>query len=587
MIVRSLVAFRRRIVVLVVLSSLLPIGVAAGAAEIDGDGVVYEGIYSTEWDASADLDSFSAAAGKRPTFAGTFHHVGENNPADPFSNTRHILDEVWAGRATPYANVVVHGATAKSIGDGNHDAAIATWVDHVARWLAQGGGRSLIVAPLQEANGSWTPYGCDPSNFKRAYQRFVDAFRDRGIDETKVRFAFAPNGWGSPGCGSLAQYYPGDGVVDVLSFSGYNFGTCVGSGGNESVPQVMRWIADLEAINPTKPIVISQTASPRPGCGGDQSQWVRDLHQYLAAQSNVVGFVWFNFDKETDWRVWTGSASSLTQGWKDAAKWSSTRYQWPLTDWFSPGPLTVTGVDPPCPAGKKCDSVAGVDGGGQWHVWRILAHGAPPSRFFFGNPGDAAFVGDWDCDGVSTPGLYRQSDGYVYLRNSNTEGVADRAFFFGDPGDFPIVGDFNGDGCDTVSIYRPAQGRAFIINELGADGGGLGAADFDFYFGNPGDNPFVGDFDGDGRDSLGLHRTATGFVYFRNSLTSGNADQSFFYGDPGDVIMAGDWTGSGKDTVAVYRPASGTLYLNYANAPGPADYQIYLGAFTGAAAGRF
>jgi hypothetical protein len=66
-------------------------------------------------------------------------------------------------------------------------------------------------------------------------------------------------------------------------------------------------------------------------------------------------------------------------------------------------------------------------------------------------------MGDWNCDGVQTPGLYRQSDGFVYLRNSNTQGVADITFFFGNPGDVPIAGDFNGNGCDTVSIYRPSE----------------------------------------------------------------------------------------------------------------------------------
>jgi hypothetical protein len=187
------------------------------------------------------------------------------------------------------------------------------------------------------------------------------------------------------------------------------------------------------------------------------------------------------------------------------------------------------------------------------------------------------FAGDWDCDGVATPGLYRRSDGYVYLRSSNTEGIADIEFFFGNPGDVPLVGDFDGDGCDTVSIYRPSEGRVFVINELGADNGGLGNAEFDFYFGDTGDRPFVGDFDGDGIDGVGLHRPSTGFVYFRNQLTSGSADLSFFYGDPGDVILAGDWDGDGDDTVAVYRPSSGVVYLNLENAESPADWEIELG----------
>ncbi|MEX0700178.1 MAG: hypothetical protein WD354_10660, partial [Acidimicrobiia bacterium] len=106
-------------------------------------------------------------------------------------------------------------------------------------------------------------------------------------------------------------------------------------------------------------------------------------------------------------------------------------------------------------------------------VW-TLHDGAGVTSFFYGNPGDRPFTGDWNCDGIDTPGLYRQSDGFVYLRNTNTQGVADIRFFFGNPGDVPIAGDFDGDNCDTVSIYRPSEARFYIINELGANGGGLG-----------------------------------------------------------------------------------------------------------------
>ena len=87
---------------------------------------------------------------------------------------------------------------------------------------------------------------------------------------------------------------------------------------------------------------------------------------------------------------------------------------------------------------------------------------------------------------MDTPGLYRQSDGYVYLRNANSQGVADIAFFFGNPGDIPMSGDFDHDGCDTVSIFRPAEQQFYVINDLGSNDGGLGAAEFSFIFGDPG-----------------------------------------------------------------------------------------------------
>jgi hypothetical protein len=211
---------------------------------------------------------------------------------------------------------------------------------------------------------------------------------------------------------------------------------------------------------------------------------------------------------------------------------------------------------------------------GQWHLRNST--GAVTS-FFYGNPGDYPFMGDWTCDGVDTPGLYRQSDGFVYLRNSNTQGIADITFFFGNPGDVPIVGDFNDDGCDTVSIYRPSNQTFYIINALGQDGGGLGAAQFSYVFGNPGDKPFVGDFNGDGQDTIGLHRESTGLVYFRNSHTQGVADHEFFFGDPGDRFVAGDWNGDGIDTPGVFRPSNATFYFRFTNTQGVADTQFAWG----------
>jgi hypothetical protein len=223
------------------------------------------------------------------------------------------------------------------------------------------------------------------------------------------------------------------------------------------------------------------------------------------------------------------------------------------------------------------DSIGAFDPtSGKWHLMR--ASDESDLAFFVGNPADTPFMGDWDCDGIDTPGLYRRSDGYVYLRNSNTQGIADRQFFFGNPGDIPLVGDFDGDGCDTVSIYRPAEGRFYIINRLGDADRGLGAADFAFYFGDPGDKPFVGDLDGDGVDEVGLHRESSGFVYVRWTLSQGRADYDFFYGDPGDVIIAGDWTGDGVDTVGIFRPDEGRFYLRHSNTPGAADESFAWGA---------
>ncbi|MDH3540888.1 MAG: right-handed parallel beta-helix repeat-containing protein, partial [Acidimicrobiia bacterium] len=203
----------------------------------------------------------------------------------------------------------------------------------------------------------------------------------------------------------------------------------------------------------------------------------------------------------------------------------------------------------------------------QWHLLDPLGN---ETTFWYGAPGDFPIVGDWDCDGTDTPGAYRQSDGFVYLRNSNTTGAGQIRFFLGNPGDIPLAGDFNGDGCDTVSVYRQSLGRVFIANSLGANDG-IFVADFDYYFGIPGDKPFVGDFDGDGIDTVGLHRESSGFVYFINRHETAFADSQFFYGIPRDRLVTADWSVNGRDTVAIFRPDDRTFYFRFTNTLGFAN----------------
>jgi len=588
---------------------LVGIPAVAAADDIDLEDQVYGGFYSSEFFASEDLEALGIAASAlgRVTFGGTFHHVRENDHLEgTWSNTREILDEVWKAAATPFANVVVDGASAAAIANGEHDAAIEEWATHIEQFLSIEDGlpqRSVIIAPLQEANGTWVPHGCDPANYQTAYRRFVDIFRSRGIDETRVRWAFAPNGWTPSGCGKIADYYPGDSYVDVLAFSAYNFGSCFP--GSQWTP--VSWavdgpIEDLTAIHPAKPIIVAQIAAPRScdtveasgmgehrGTGGDQSAWVKDLFEHLRAKNNVAGFIWFNVMKVEpgnnseilmDWRIWD-TTSWVSPGWKEGLP--RVRYRWPLSDWFRPGPLTIglARGTPPC-SSPVCDSVGYVDAAGRWQLWDSLSADAATDVFVFGDPGDVAFMGDWDGDGLATPGSYRQSDGLVSLRNSNTDGFADLRYFIGNPGDYPLVGDFDGDGRDTVSLYRPSHGQVFIIDALGRIGTGVGAAAPPFIFGIPGDTPFVGDFDGDGIDTVGLYRASTGLVYLRDSLSDGAADHSFALRSPDaatdGVILAGDWDGDGDDTVAVYHQSMQRVYLYLENSAEVADFSLYVGS---------
>ena len=62
------------------------------------------------------------------------------------------------------------------------------------------------------------------------------------------------------------------------------------------------------------------------------------------------------------------------------------------------------------------------------------------SSFYFGNPGIFRLWVIGIVMVMTLRGCTASPDGFVYLRNSNTQGIADIRFFFGNPGDVPIAG---------------------------------------------------------------------------------------------------------------------------------------------------
>jgi len=551
---------------------------------IVGSGDIYAGLYPNTFWFSNDFDTLATQTGQRITFAGRFHNIREN---DGWPEATHwTLEEAWDAQTTPFANLQFI-ETAAAVASGSVDAQIGVWAGEVRDWLDQGGGRSLIVAPMQEMNGPWIPYGMDPANFKIAYAKVRTIVEATVTDPNMVRWAFAPNGWSAEPY-SIADYYPGDDIVDIISLSTYNFGDHPGSNGWMNPPMsIQQWVDEARNTIPgaaDKPFLLSQTASV--SSGGDKDAWVLAMFNQVLADPNVVGFLYFNIDEESfdpdrDWKIWKDDVEYEGYwGFEGGMGLATTVHQFPLTNWFQPGDLPFVQYPPPCLEGMECDTLAFVDPGSEINLLSDLHPAATVNDFYYGVPADQPLMGDWDCDGTATPGMYRESNGYVYLRDSNTTGGADMSFYFGIAGDVPIVGDWNNDGCDTLGIYR--AGRVYIKNTLGT-----GFADFDFWYGVPGDRPFTGDFDGDGVDTVGLYRESSGFVYFRNSLDTGPAHFDFWYGAPSDRILAGDWDGNGVDTVAVYRPSDDRVYFRLSNTFGVADYTLSVDAgFVDAMAAR-
>lgn len=167
-------------------------------------------------------------------------------------------------------------------------------------------------------------------------------------------------------------------------------------------------------------------------------------------------------------------------------------------------------------------------------------------------PGRNAAVEPNASDNEDTIGVYRPSTSEFFLRNSNTTGFADIVFAFGNPGDLPVVGDWDGDGMDTVGVFR--DGTFFLKNSNGP-----GFADIVVSFGQAGDLPVVGDWDADGIDSIGVYRNGT--FLLRKSNTPGLPQIIIDLGVEGDLPLGGDWNNDTIDTVGIYRPTDGLVAL--------------------------
>ena len=203
-------------------------------------------------------------------------------------------------------------------------------------------------------------------------------------------------------------------------------------------------------------------------------------------------------------------------------------------------------------------------------VWHIRVPGNDDYTFTYGNPGDVPLFGDWDGDGFDTPGMYRPTNGFAYLTDTlppdGGVAIAEFDFFYGIPGDQVFVGDWDGINGDSLGISR--NGKIYLANTNATV-----FADIEFWFGLPTDIAYGADPDGDGKDSVVVYRQSNSFAYYTNdtSMDVAPTDGELFFGIPGDSFVIGDWDRDNVDTPGVFRGSDTTVYLKNDYVTGAAD----------------
>lgn len=168
----------------------------------------------------------------------------------------------------------------------------------------------------------------------------------------------------------------------------------------------------------------------------------------------------------------------------------------------------------------------------------------------------------------------------IYL-NDGWGGLATTTFSYGRSDDTFLVGDWDGNGTDTLALRR---GSIYYLRNKNSNG----TSERAIAYGKPGDEVYVGDWDGNGTDTLAVRRG--NLFYVKNSLNGGEADQVIAYGKPGDTILVGNWDGRGGDTFGVRRGKfyylRNTLSTGVADAVVPYGHDddvVYAGKFGGGA----
>ncbi len=214
---------------------------------------------------------------------------------------------------------------------------------------------------------------------------------------------------------------------------------------------------------------------------------------------------------------------------------------------------------------------------GEFYLKRQLMTGLPDQVERYGAPGDLPVAGDWDGKGVDTVGIFRQ--GVFHLRparlaeaDGNPTGE-EITVEFGQPGDLPVVGDWDGDGITTIGVFRAGQ---FLLRNSNKPG----PPDLVINFGEAGDLPLAGDWDGDGQVTIGVYNPTKGLFRMSNTFKDVLADIEVQWGGPGYLPIVGDWDGDGITTLGLYS-ARGEFLLRNSNVAGPPELVLTLGLWGG------
>ncbi|OGQ99228.1 MAG: hypothetical protein A2521_04470 [Deltaproteobacteria bacterium RIFOXYD12_FULL_57_12] len=181
-----------------------------------------------------------------------------------------------------------------------HNILAGKWDNYIDMWAdeARAYGKPLLVSWGLEMNGSWFPWSgvhyadsqpsgpnqsqsaAGPELYKKAYRYVVGRARARGARQVLWIFHVNNRSFPIASWNSIAQYYPGADVVDLLGLSVY--GKLFSDAAWVSLPEAMdSAYQELCRLDPQKPLIVAEWGAGEFPGSGDKSAWLTEAFAAL------------------------------------------------------------------------------------------------------------------------------------------------------------------------------------------------------------------------------------------------------------------------------------------------------------------
>jgi mannan endo-1,4-beta-mannosidase len=242
------------------------------------------------------LAQYAAMVGRQPDIVSWYREFGQ-----PLLEPDEIANLRATGQ-TPMVTWEPHDVSLTAIASGAYDTYLSESAAIAKSWEGP-----LLLRFAHEMNGGWYSWGSGavtPDTYLAAWRHVVSLFQSNGVGNVKwVWSPYVLAGGKFP----IAPYFPGDEWIDYAALDGYNWGGTKGVW--QSLQAVFSASYSLITELSAKPVIIAETGSSE--IGGDKAAWIESGFMSTIPQSfpRVAAVVWFNEDREDDWRINSSQAS--------------------------------------------------------------------------------------------------------------------------------------------------------------------------------------------------------------------------------------------------------------------------------------